>query len=147
MGFKPLTNGVTLSIINIYNTEGIIMNIHISNVSGKALYEQIYDQIKNQILEGTLKAGESLPTIRGLAKDLRISVITTSRAYSDLERDGYIYSVVGKGSFVAERNKELVRKKNIKEMEEYIVKSVEIANRCGMNEEQFIDIVKTIYRG
>lgn len=147
MGFKPLTNGVTLSIINIYNTEGIIMNIHISNVSGKALYEQIYDQIKNQILEGTLKAGESLPTIRGLAKDLRISVITTSRAYSDLERDGYIYSVVGKGSFVAERNKEFVREKNIKEMEEYIVKSVEIANRCGMNEEQFIDIVKTIYRG
>ncbi len=123
------------------------MNIHISNVSGKALYEQIYDQIKNQILEGTLKAGESLPTIRGLAKDLRISVITTSRAYSDLERDGYIYSVVGKGSFVAERNKEFVREKNIKEMEEYIVKSVEIANRCGMNEEQFIDIVKTIYRG
>ena len=123
------------------------MNIHISNVSGKALYEQIYDQIKNQILEGTLKAGESLPTIRGLAKDLRISVITTSRAYSDLERDGYIYSVLGKGSFVAERNKEFVREKNIKEMEEYIVKSVEIANRCGMNEEQFIDIVKTIYRG
>lgn len=123
------------------------MNIHISNVSGKALYEQIYDQIKNQILEGTLKAGESLPTIRGLAKDLRISVITTSRAYSDLERDGYIYSVVGKGSFVAERNKEFVREKNIKEMEEYIVKSVEIANRCGINEEQFIDIVKTIYRG
>ena len=123
------------------------MNIHISNVSGKALYEQIYDQIKNKILEGTLKAGESLPTIRGLAKDLRISVITTSRAYSDLERDGYIYSVVGKGSFVAERNQEFVRAKNIKEMEEYIVKSVEIANRCGMNEEQFIDIVKTIYRG
>lgn len=122
------------------------MNIHISNVSGKALYEQIYDQIKNQILEGTLKAGESLPTIRGLAKGLRISVITTSRAYSDLERDGYIYSVVGKGSFVAERNQEFVREKNIKEMEEYIVKSVEIANRCGMNEEQFIDIVKTIYR-
>lgn len=123
------------------------MNIHISNVSGKALYEQIYDQIKNQILEGTLKAGESLPTIRGLAKDLRISVITTSPAYSDLERDGYIYSVVGKGSFVAERNQEFVREKNIKEMEEYIVKSVEIANRCGINEEQFIDIVKTIYRG
>ena len=123
------------------------MNIHISNTSGKSLYEQIYAQIKNQILDGTLKEGEPLPTIRGLAKDLRISVITTSRAYSDLERDGYIYSVVGKGSFVAERNKEFVREKNIKEMEEYIVKSVEIANRCGMNEEQFIDIVKTIYRG
>ena len=66
------------------------MNIHISNNSQKALYEQIYDQLREQILDGTLKAGEALPTIRGLAKDLRISVITTSRAYSDLERDGYI---------------------------------------------------------
>ncbi len=123
------------------------MNIHISNVSGKALYEQIYDQIKQQILEGTLSAGEPLPTIRGLAKDLRISVITTSRAYSDLERDGYIYSVVGRGSFVAERNAQFVREKNLKEMEELIAKSVEIANRCAMSEDEFLDIVKTIYRG
>lgn len=122
------------------------MNIHISNISGKALYEQIYDQIKNQILEGSLKAGEPLPTIRGLAKDLRISVITTSRAYSDLERDGYIYSVVGKGSFVAERNQEFVRELNLKEIENYIIKSIEIANRCGMNEEEFIEIVKNIYK-
>ncbi len=123
------------------------MNIHISNISGKALYEQIYDQIKNQILEGTLKEGEPLPTIRGLAKDLRISVITTSRAYSDLERDGYIYSVVGKGSFVAERNHEFVKERNLSEMEDYIAKAVEIANRCRLTEEQFVDIVKTIYRG
>mgnify|MGYP005773061915 FL=1 len=122
------------------------MNIHISNISGKALYEQIYDQIKNQILEGSLKAGEPLPTIRGLAKDLRISVITTSRAYSDLERDGYIYSVVGKGSFVAERNQEFVRELNLKEIENYIIKSIEIANRCGMIEEEFIEIVKNIYK-
>ena len=122
------------------------MNIHISNISGKALYEQIYDQIKNQILEGSLKAGEPLPTIRVLAKDLRISVITTSRAYSDLERDGYIYSVVGKGSFVAERNQEFVRELNLKEIENYIIKSIEIANRCGMNEEEFIEIVKNIYK-
>lgn len=122
------------------------MNIHISNISGKALYEQIYDQIKNQILEGSLKAGEPLPTIRGLAKDLRISVITTSRAYSDLERDGYIYSVVGKGSFVAERNQEFVRELNLKEIENYIIKSIEIANRCGMHEEEFIEIVKNIYK-
>lgn len=123
------------------------MNIHISNTSGKSLYEQIYDQIKNQILEGTLKAGESLPTIRGLAKDLRISVITTSRAYSDLERDGYIYSVVGKGSFVAERNKEFVRERNLREMEEYLTKAIEISNRCGMSQEQLIDLVKTIFEG
>lgn len=123
------------------------MNIHISNSSGKALYEQIYEQIKNYILEGTLHAGELLPTIRGLAKDLRISVITTSRAYSDLERDGYIYSVVGKGSFVAERNQQFVMERNLKEMEERIAQSVEIANRCGMSEEQFLNTVKTIYRG
>ena len=77
------------------------MNIFLSNLSGKSLYEQIYEQIKMQILEGTLKEGEALPTIRGLAKDLKISVITTARAYSDLERDGFIYSVVGKGSFVS----------------------------------------------
>lgn len=123
------------------------MNIHISNSSGKALYEQIYEQIKNYILEGTLQAGEPLPTIRGLAKDLRLSVITTSRAYSDLERDGYIYSVVGKGSFVAERNQQFVMERNLKEMEERIAQSVEIANRCGMSEEQFLNTVKTIYRG
>lgn len=88
-----------------------------------------------------------MPTIRGLAKDLRISVITTSRAYSDLERDGYIYSVVGKGSFVAERNKEFVRERNLREMEEYLTKAVEISARCGMSEEQFIEVVKTIFRG
>ena len=122
------------------------MNIHITNNSGKALYEQIYDQIKTQILEGTLAAGEPLPTIRGLAKDLRISVITTSRAYSDLERDGYIYSVVGKGSFVAEANGQFVRERNLKEMEVHITQSVEIAKRCGMSEEEFLNIVKTIYR-
>ena len=123
------------------------MNIHISNMSGKSLYEQIYAQIKNTILDGTLKEGEPLPTIRGLAKDLRISVITTSRAYSDLERDGYIYSVVGKGSFVAERNREFIRERNLQEMEEYLTKAIDISNRCGMSQEQLIDLVKTIFEG
>lgn len=123
------------------------MNIFISNTSDKALYEQIYDQIKTLILEGSLKEGESLPTIRGLAKDLRISVITTSRAYADLERDGYIYSVVGRGSFVAERNQEFVREKNYKEMEGHIASAVEIANRCGIDEDEFIKITKMIFRG
>lgn len=123
------------------------MNIFISNTSGKALYEQIYDQIKTLILEGSLRAGEPLPTIRGLAKDLRISVITTSRAYTDLERDGYIYSVVGKGSFVAERNQEFVRERNYTEMEEHISSAVEIANRCGIDEEEFVKIVKVLFRG
>lgn len=123
------------------------MNIFISNTSGKSLYEQIYDQIKTLILEGSLRACEPLPTIRGLAKDLRISVITTSRAYSDLERDGYIYSVVGKGSFVAECNQEFVRERNYTEMEGHISSAVEIANRCGIDEEEFVKIVKVLFRG
>ncbi len=123
------------------------MNIFISNTSGKSLYEQIYEQIKNSILDGTLKEGEALPTIRGLAKDLRISVITTSRAYSDLERDGYIYSVTGKGSFVSERSREFVREKNLTEMEDYILKAVKIANRCALKEEEFIETVRLIFRG
>lgn len=123
------------------------MNIFISNTSGKSLYEQIYDQIKTLILEGSLRAGEPLPTIRGLAKDLRISVITTSRAYTDLERDGYIYSVVGKGSFVAECNQEFVRERNYTEMEGHISSAVEIANRCGIDEEEFVKIVKVLFRG
>ena len=123
------------------------MNIFISNTSGKSLYEQIYEQIKNSILDGTLKEGEVLPTIRGLAKDLRISVITTSRAYSDLERDGYIYSVTGKGSFVSERSREFVREKNLTEMEDYILKAVKIANRCALKEDEFIETVRLIFRG
>ena len=122
------------------------MDIIISNSVDTPLYEQVKEQIKNKIVANELKAGELLPSIRSLAKDLRISVITTSRAYSDLERDGYIYSVVGKGSFVAERNQEFVRELNLKEIENYIIKSIEIANRCGMNEEEFIEIVKNIYK-
>lgn len=114
------------------------MNIYLTNASGKALYEQIYDRIKTMILEGTLKAGEPLPTIRGLAKDLRISVITTSRAYADLERDGYIYSVVGKGSFVAERNADFVRDKNLGDMRQHLKDAAILAARCGMSEEEFL---------
>ena len=114
------------------------MNIYLSNASGKALYEQIYDRIRTMILDGTLKAGQPLPTIRGLAKDLRISVITTSRAYADLERDGYIYSVVGKGSFVSERNADFVRDKNLEEMRSNLAAAAELAARCGMIAEEFL---------
>ena len=114
------------------------MNIYLSNASGKALYEQIYDRIRTMILDGTLKAGQPLPTIRGLAKDLRISVITTSRAYADLERDGYIYSVVGKGSFVSERNADFVRDKNLEEMRRNLAAAAELAARCGMSAEEFL---------
>ena len=120
------------------NHERTAMNIYLSNASGKALYEQIYDRIRTMILDGTLRAGQPLPTIRGLAKDLRISVITTSRAYADLERDGYIYSVVGKGSFVSERNADFVRDKNLEEMRSNLAAAAELAARCGMSAEEFL---------
>ena len=81
-----------------------MVDILISNSSGKPIYEQITSQIKNMILSGTLQAGEALPSMRLLAKELRISVITTKRAYEDLERDGFIETVPGKGSFVAHKN-------------------------------------------
>ena len=86
------------------------MDIIISNASGKPIYEQITSQIKTLILNGTLREGESLPSMRLLAKELRISVITTKRAYEDLERDGFIETVTGRGSFVAGKNLEFVRK-------------------------------------
>ena len=121
------------------------MEIFLSNASGKALYEQIYDKIKQEILEGRLKAGEPLPTIRGLAKDLRISVITTARAYADLERDGYIYSVVGKGSFVAEQNSQFVRETNYKEMESRLKEAAEIAARSGVSKEEFIKLAELFF--
>lgn len=123
------------------------MNIYISNTTGKSLYEQIYDQIKSKILDGELKEGEPLPTIRGLAKDLRISVITTARAYTELEKDGFIYSVVGKGSFVAEKSREFAREKHLAEMEEAVTKAVELAKRCGVTEDELAETVKIIYRG
>lgn len=134
-------------IMYIYNNKRIGMNIFLSNLSGKSLYEQIYEQIKQQILEGTLSAGAALPTIRGLAKDLKISVITTARAYSDLERDGFIYSVVGKGSFVSERNQEFVSRQNRSEMRENIQKAVQIARRMNMTRQDFREFVEEVAEG
>ena len=114
------------------------MNIYLSNASGKALYEQIYDRIRTMILDGTLKAGQPLPTIRGLAKDLRISVITTSRAYDELEKDGFIYSVVGKGSFVAAKGGGKALEEHLRKMEEYLAKAAKLAAYCDVDENTFI---------
>ncbi len=96
------------------------MNIIISNANNQPIYEQIYVQIKSFIISGDLKEGDLLPSIRNLAKDLRISVITTKRAYDELEKDGYIYSVAGKGSYVAQKNTEILREAHLKEIEEHI---------------------------
>src|SRR5690625_7602338 len=97
---------------------GMGMQIIISNSSKEPIYEQITDQIKSSILSGELQEGDAIPSMRRLAKDLQISVITTKRAYEELEKAGFIYSMVGKGSFVAEQNLEVIREKKLKVIEE-----------------------------
>ena len=122
------------------------MDIIISNSSGKPIYEQITGQIKNMIINGELKAGQPLPSMRLLAKELRISVITTKRAYEDLERDGFITTLVGKGSFVSETNTELVKEEQLKIIEEYLEKAAESAKMSGIKLEELHDILDMIYK-
>jgi GntR family transcriptional regulator len=122
------------------------LDIIISNSSGKPIYEQITGQIKNMIINGELKAGQPLPSMRLLAKELRISVITTKRAYEDLERDGFITTLVGKGSFVSESNTELVKEEQLKIIEEYLEKAAESARMSGIKLEELHDILDMIYK-
>jgi len=108
------------------------MNIIISNSCGQPIYEQIVSQIKNMIISGELKEGDALPSMRLLAKELRISVITTKRAYEELEREGFTVSYTGKGSFVAGQNMELIKEQKYKEVEDYLIKALEAAKSCGL---------------
>ncbi|MGN0994922.1 MAG: GntR family transcriptional regulator, partial [Butyricicoccus sp.] len=109
------------------------MNIIIRNSSGQPIYDQIYEQLRAQIVSGALPEEEMLPSIRGLAKELRISVITTKRAYEELERDGFIYTVAGKGCFVAARNLELVREDHLRKIEEHLSAAVSLARQAGIS--------------
>lgn len=120
------------------------MNIIISNANTNPIYEQIYIQIKTAIISSQLKEGDLLPSIRNLAKDLRISVITTKRAYDELERDGYIYSVAGKGSYVAPKNTELIRETHLKEIEGHIQKIAQLAPSCKLKPQDIIEMFKLI---
>ena len=120
------------------------MDVIISNASTQPIYEQIYTQIKAQILSGALKEGELLPSIRSLAKDLRISVITTKRAYDELEKDGYIYTVAAKGCYVAERNEQLVREEYLKQVETHMPAAVEAAAVCGITGEALRELLLTL---
>ena len=123
------------------------MDIVISNSSQKPIYEQITTQIKNLIINGALKQGDTLPSIRLLAKELRISVITTKRAYEELERDGYIETVPGKGSFVAEKNTEIIKEEQLRIAEEYLEKCVDIAQSSGITIKELTEILKMLYKG
>ena len=121
------------------------MNLIISNASGKPIYEQIYTQVKNCIISGELSPGDALPSIRALAKDLRISVITTTRAYDELERDGFIDRVPGKGCYVAEKNLELVREVHLKQIEEHMTEIVTLAAGCSLSEEDTVRMLRLIW--
>lgn len=118
------------------------MNIFIDNKSGQPIYDQIYLQIKNQIINGTLTEDAALPSIRNLAKDLKISVITTKRAYDELEREGFIYTVPAKGCFVSPKNTELLREENLKAIEEHIDKIAMLAVSCNLKTDDIIEMIK-----
>lgn len=118
------------------------MTILIDNRSGAPIYDQIYSQIKNQIISGTLKENEMLPSIRGLAKDLKISFVTTKRAYDELEREGFIYTIQAKGCYVAPKNLELLREENLKKIEEHIEQIVQLAAACNLTREDILEMVK-----
>lgn len=123
------------------------MNVIISNSSEKPIYEQIYDQIKGAILRGEVKGGEMLPSIRALAKELRISVITTKRAFDDLEKDGFICSVQGKGSFVAEKSDEIIREEHLKRAEEKICTGIEEARMTGLSDQEIKEMMLLLLKG
>ena len=121
------------------------MDILISNTSGKPIYEQITSQIKAQILTGVLKAGDALPGIRTLAKELRISVITTKRAYEDLERDGFVVTVPGKGSFVSVQNAELLHEEALRQTEDILQQAVDAARRGGVAREELFEQLSLLW--
>ena len=123
------------------------MDILISNSSGKPIYEQIAIQIKNKIIGGELAPGDALPSIRLLARELRISVITTKRAYSDLEQAGFIETIPGKGSFVAQQNTDFLIEENLKRLEDHLDQAVSLARACHLSLEELIDTLTLIYKG
>lgn len=123
------------------------MNINISNASGKPIYLQISDQIKTLILEGKLKEGEMLPSMRNLALELRISFMTTKRAYEELERDGFIESYTGKGSFVKAQNLELFREEQIKAIEALLMDAGERANKIGLTMDELHKLLDLVNGG
>ncbi len=118
------------------------MQIFIDNKSGTPIYDQIYTQIKNQIIAGALREDEMLPSIRGLAKDLRISFVTTKRAYEELEKDGFLYTVPGKGCFVAPKNTELLREENLRKIEEHLDAIVQLSVSCNLSRDDILDMVR-----
>ena len=123
------------------------MDIIISNSSGKPIYEQITSQIKEMIMSGTLKAGDALPSMRNLAQQLRISIITTKRAYEELEREGFIESFIGKGSFVKAQDQELMREEGLRQIEAALSCAAEKAKQYAVGIDELKDLLTMLYEG
>ena len=124
-----------------------LMEIYISNTSGVPIYAQITEQIRAKILSGELKEGEILPSIRLLAKELRISVITTKRAYEDLEQAGFLYTLPGKGSFVAAQNPEIHREEALRQVEQHLQNAIDAARRGGIEPEEVRETLNVLLEG
>ena len=122
------------------------MELIIRNTTNQPIYDQIYSQIKAQIIAGKLAPGEALPSIRSLAKDLRISVITTKRAYDELEADGFLYTVAGKGCFVAEKDLDLIREQKLKELEDHLDAAAALAAQCGVSPAELVEMLRTLLK-
>lgn len=158
---KPLTvymSTYTIYTVDTVSTLGLSVNersdkgarksnIIIRNSSEKPLYEQIKEQIKAEIISGRLVAGDQLPSMRYLAKELRISVITTKRAYDDLEQEGFIVSVQGKGSFVAAQNREMLREEHLRKIEEHLTKAIELAQMSGVTISELKELLDVLNGG
>ncbi len=121
------------------------MDIIISNSSNVPLYEQVKEQIKNKIVSNELKAGELLPSIRSLAKDLRISVITTKNAYDELEREGYVETIQGKGTYVSNKNTELIKEEQLQKIENLIEMAVSIAKISNISKKEIEEMLNILY--
>ena len=121
------------------------MEIIISNSTSKPIYEQITSQIKQMIMSGELKSGESIPSMRSLAKSLHISVITVQKAYEDLQKDGFIETTVGRGSFVRADNKEYIQEEKQREIESYLQKAIELSKENGISLSKLIELLNIFY--
>ena len=119
------------------------MTVLIDNKSGIPIYDQIYSQIKSQIISGSLREDEMLPSIRSLAKDLRISFITTKRAYEELEKEGFIYTIPGKGCYVARKNTQLLKEEHLKQIEEHMEQIIRLAAACNLSREDILEMMKS----
>ena len=123
------------------------MEIIISNSAGAPIYEQICSQLKSKIMSGELSEGDALPSIRLLAKELRISVITTKRAYEELEREGFIVTAPGKGSFVAGKDLELIREERLRQIEGLLGEARGLAAQCGLTDAELMEMLRLIIEG